>query len=52
MADKWTVANWIERWEQKEIYEIITDLINKDYTAEQLRQDFNEWVLNNIDEAH
>lgn len=52
VADKWTVANWIERWEQKEIYEIITDLINKDYTAEQLRQDFNEWVLNNIDEAH
>lgn len=52
IADRWTVADWVDGWSQKEIDEMLTDLINGDYTAEQLRQDFNEWVLNNIDEAH
>ena len=26
--DKYTVGNWIEGWSQKEIDEMITDLIN------------------------
>ena len=52
VADKWTVGNWLMYMDTKEIYEIVTDLINKVYTVEQLKQDFNEWVLNNIDEAH
>ena len=40
--DRWTVGKWIEGWSQKEIDEMITDLINKDYTTEQLKQDFEE----------
>ena len=48
-ADRWTVGNWTEGWSQKEIDEMLTDLINGDYTAEQLRQDFEEWISDNID---
>ena len=40
--DKYTVGNWLEGWSQKEIDEMITDLINGYYTAEQLKQDFEE----------
>ena len=50
--DKYTVGKWIDGWTPKEIDEIFTDLINKDYTAEQLKQDFEEWMQDNIDEAH
>ena len=48
-ADRWTVGKWIEGWSQKEIDEMITDLINEDYTVIQLNQDFKEWVSDNID---
>ena len=43
-ADRWTVGNWIELWSQKEIDEVLTDLINDDYTVEMLSQDYDEWV--------
>ena len=47
--DKYTVGNWLEGWSQKEIDEMITDLINGYYTAEQLKQDFEEWLQDNKD---
>ena len=43
-ADRRTVGNWIELWSQKEIDEVLTDLINDDYTVEMLSQDYDEWV--------
>lgn len=46
-ADRWTVGNWIELWSQKEIDEVLTDLINDDYTVEMLSQDYDEWVREN-----
>ena len=49
IADRWTVADWVDGWSQKEIDEMLTDLINGDYTVIQLRQDFQEWMQDNID---
>ena len=48
-SDRWTVGKWVDGWSQKEIDEMLTDLINGDYTVIQLRQDFQEWMQDNID---
>ena len=48
-VDKWTVGKWIVGWSQKELDELIIDLINGTYTTEQLSDDFDEWVADNID---
>ena len=42
-ADRWTVNNWLDLWSEKEIDEMLTDLINGDYTIEKLRQDYYKW---------
>ena len=43
-ADRWSVSNWLDLWSEKEIDEMLTDLINGDYTIEKLSQDYDEWV--------
>ena len=42
-ADRWTVSNWLDLLSEKEIDEMLTDLINGDYTIEKLRQDYYKW---------
>ena len=41
------VAEWITS--ESEWIEIITDLINGDYSQEALKQDFEEWLQDNKD---
>ena len=43
-VDRRVVSKWVDGWTPEEIDEVLTELINGEYTAEQLKQDLEEWA--------
>ena len=48
-VDRWLVNIWVDSLYQKEMVEIFTDLLNGDYIIENLKNDFRQWVDENME---